>query len=222
MSWSLAKVKKGSNQDEKKIRGCLQQAEKELGDQGNYDAKILMVNRAWWIMWSCARKAEKFKYNPKIQAKCIAHTPEPPKQDIIKKRLSNKQIDRQFKYMNWYMSTYLTKQQPNYSPAKRNPTNSKSSSLPGGGKWARMQLTAQDGRTTGISFPTTSQHHRTSRRHETWREFFLLRLSYAVLPYCCLYCSQAACRTHLFKQTVRKPGLSVIQLYMAELALCIP
>ena len=60
------------------------------------------------------------------------------------------------------MWTYLTKQQLSYSSAKRNPTNSKSSSLPVGGKWARMQLTAQDGRTTRISFPTTPQHHRTN------------------------------------------------------------
>ena len=37
------------------------------------------------------KKGKKFKYKPKIQAKCIAPTPRPPKQDIIEKRLSNKQ-----------------------------------------------------------------------------------------------------------------------------------
>jgi hypothetical protein len=58
-------------------------------------------------------------------------------------------VDKDVKYL-----TFFNTEQSSYSSAKRNPTNSKSSSSPGGGKWARMQLTAQDGRTTRMSFPT--------------------------------------------------------------------
>lgn len=46
-----------------------------------------------------------------------------------------------------------------YSSRKQNPSNRKSSSYPGGGKWARMQHTAHDGKGTHISLPRMPQHH---------------------------------------------------------------
>lgn len=107
----------------------------------------------------------------------------------------------------------LQQQLFDHSSKKWNPSNSKSSSLPGGGKCARMQHTAQDGRTTRISLPSTPQHHRTSCRYAQCLSILCSGPSYALFPYCCLYANQVACKTHTSKQTVRKPGLSVIQLY---------
>ena len=48
-----------------------------------------------------------------------------------------------------------------YSSANLKPSKTKSSSNPGGGKCARMQLTTQDGKGTLISLPNISQHHLT-------------------------------------------------------------
>ena len=110
---------------------------------------------------------------------------------------------RSSSFRSMYISLYY------YSSAKWNPSNTKSSSSPGGGKWARMQQTTHDGNGTLISFPRIPQHHRTS-----WR-YAICRLSLCSGPskdwqYCCLYWYQAACNTHLLRHTAWKPGCCVI------------
>ena len=91
VSRSQAEVKKGSNQGEKRFKiVCSKQRKnwvaKEIKMPKSYSYVEGMMNNV-----ILCKKGKKFKYKPKIQAKCIAPTPKPPKHDIIEKWLSNKQ-----------------------------------------------------------------------------------------------------------------------------------
>ena len=91
VSRSQAEVKKGSNQGEKRFKIVCSKQRK------NWVAKEIKVPKSYSYVEGMmndvilCKKGKKIKYKPKIQAKCIAPTPKPPKQDIIEKRLSNKQ-----------------------------------------------------------------------------------------------------------------------------------
>ena len=90
-SRSQAKVKKGSNQDEKRFKIVCSKLRK------NWVAKEIKMSKSYSYVEGMmndvilCKKGKKFKYKPKIQANCIAPTPKPPKHDITEKRLSNKQ-----------------------------------------------------------------------------------------------------------------------------------
>jgi hypothetical protein len=83
-----AEVKKGSKQGEKRFKiVCGKQRKnwlaKEIKTPKFYSYVEGMMNDV-----ILCKKGKQFKYKPKIQAKCIAPTPKPPKQDVIEKRIS--------------------------------------------------------------------------------------------------------------------------------------
>ena len=102
-----------------------------------------------------------------------------------------------------------------YSSANLNPSKTKSSSKPGGGKCALIQLTAHNGKGTLISLPRISQHHLTNCLYATCRCFLCSGPSKAFAPYCCRYWLQASRHTQTFKHIFRNTGLSVIHSGMA-------
>lgn len=96
-----------------------------------------------------------------------------------------------------------------YSSGNLNPSKTKSSSMPGGGKCARIQQTAHDGRTTRTSLPKIPQHHLANCLYAICRFCLCGGPSYASW-YCCLYWYHAVWRTQRFKHTAWKPGCCVI------------
>jgi ribonuclease HI len=84
-------VKKGPRQGEKRFKiVCGKQRKnwvaKEIKTPKSHSYVEGMMNDV-----ILCKKGKKFEYKPKIQAKCIAPTPKPPKQDVIEMRMKNKQ-----------------------------------------------------------------------------------------------------------------------------------
>lgn len=92
-----------------------------------------------------------------------------------------------------------------------NPSKSKCSSFPGGGKNARMHDTAQAGRGMRFRRPTYPQHHRTRWRYAICRYFASGGPSKALAPYWRLYPIHRACKFHGDRHTAWKPGCSTMQ-----------
>ena len=79
-----AEIKKGASQGEKRYKiACGKQRK-------NWVAKEIKEPKTMQDVILC-KQGKKFEYKPKKQAKCIAPTPKPPKQDVIDKWLSHRQ-----------------------------------------------------------------------------------------------------------------------------------
>lgn len=82
---SQAEVKKGESKGDKRFKVvCSKQRKnwvpKEIKSPKSNDYVQGMMKDV-----ILCKKGKKFKYKPKHQAKCIAPTPRPPKQDVIEK-----------------------------------------------------------------------------------------------------------------------------------------
>ena len=86
-----AEIKKGASQGEKRYKiACGKQRKnwvaKEIKEPKTYQHVEGMMQDV-----ILCKQGKKFEYKPKKQAKCIAPTPKPPKQDVIDKWLSHRQ-----------------------------------------------------------------------------------------------------------------------------------
>lgn len=93
---SQAEVKKGANEGEKRFKVlCPKQRKNWVAKQVKTPKSYAYISEMMEDVLACKEGKKLKKYKPAKQAKCIAQTPKPPKQEVIdrhKSRLSGKKL----------------------------------------------------------------------------------------------------------------------------------